>query len=132
MAESENTKEVVNQLAVQAAMVVMTVLRDTEAGSQLTTMMSHREPQRHKHSGPVLVKPLFNCYMQDRYIELMNFEMEVLNFLETKAYGLFEEENVPVIKNCLSMESLQLIQTFTQEVKEKCRTTKGLLTVLCS
>ena len=67
-----------------------------------------------RHSGQVLVKPAFNWGAQDRYIELMNFEMEVSNILETKVYELSEEEKVPVIKNWLSIKGLQLIQTFIQ------------------
>ena len=57
--------------------------------------------------------------------------MEVLNILETKLYGLSGEENIPMIKK-LGWEALKLIQTFTQEGKEKCRNTKGFLKVLCS
>ena len=41
VAESKNIKEVVNQVAVLAAMVVMMVLRGAEAESQLTTVVSH-------------------------------------------------------------------------------------------
>ena len=57
----------------------------------------------------------------------MNFEMEVSNILETKVYKLSEEEKTPMIKNWLDQKDL--LQN-TQE--EKCRTAKGLFTVLCS
>ena len=60
--------------------------------------MSHRKPQRPRHRGPGLVKPAFNWGAQDRYIDLMNSEMEVSNILETKAYELSEEEKAPVIR----------------------------------
>ena len=43
MAESESIKEAVNQVAIQAAITVMMVLKDTEAEPQLTTMVSHIE-----------------------------------------------------------------------------------------
>ena len=43
MVESESIKEVINQGAVQVAMVVMMALRDTEVGFQLTTAVSYRE-----------------------------------------------------------------------------------------
>ena len=49
----------------------------------------------------------------DRYVELINFEMEVNNILETKAYEMTDEEKVSVIINLLGQEGLQLIQTFT-------------------
>ena len=68
--------------------------------------------------------------MQDRYAELLNFEMKFTYILETKAYALTDEENVPVIKNWLGWEGLQLIKTFTYERKEKCRVHKGLLSLL--
>ena len=43
----------------------------------------------------------------------------------------FEEEKVLVINTWLGQEGLQLKQTSTQKEKEKCRTAKGLFTVLC-
>ena len=47
--------------------------------------------------------------MQDRDTKLLNFEMEVMNILHTKAYELSAEEEVPVIKNWLGWEGHQLI-----------------------
>ena len=121
-----------NQVAVQAAMVVMMALRDMEAGPWPTTMVSHKELQREWQNGPVLVKLLCNWVAQDRYVKLMNLKMEISTILETKAYELSEEEKDPVIKNWFVQEGLQLIQMFTQEEKEKCTTAKDLLAVLCS
>ena len=80
--------------------------------------MNHTEPHRHRHSGQALIKLAFNCSMKDRYTYLRNFEMEVINVLETKAYVLLEEERVPVLKNGLGQKGLLLIQMFTQEEKE--------------
>ena len=54
----------------------------------------------------------------NRYVDLLRFEMEVTNILETKAYELAEEENVSAMKNWLWWEVLQLIKTFTNEDKE--------------
>ena len=79
--------------------MTMMELRDSEVGSQLTSSMSHGKPERQLHTGPILVKPAFNWDTQDMYMKLMNFKMEVLNILETKACKLYEEEKVPVIKN---------------------------------
>ena len=45
-AESEGIMEIVNQVAIQAATLVMMALRDVEAGPWVTTVASHREPQR--------------------------------------------------------------------------------------
>ena len=55
MAELDSIKEVVNHAAMQAATAVMMALRDAKAGSWPTTAVSHREPQKQRHSGTVLV-----------------------------------------------------------------------------
>ena len=57
--------------------------------------------------------------------------MEVPSIFETKAYELTDEEKAQVIKNWLVREGLQLIKTFTNEEKEKCKTAKGLISMLC-
>ena len=62
----------------------------------------------------------------------MNLEMEVTNILEMKAYELTYDENFPVIKILLGREGLQLIKTFMDEGKEKCKTVKGLFLILSS
>ena len=45
MADSENIKEVVNQVVMQAEMTVIMALRDVEAGPQLITDVSHSRAQ---------------------------------------------------------------------------------------
>ena len=69
----------------------------------------------------------FNCNDQDKYVELFNSEMKVTNILLTKTYEVTEEEKVPIIKNGLGREGLQLIQTFRNAEKEACKTVNGLL-----
>ena len=49
-------------------MAVMMALSDVEAEPLLNTAVSHREPQRERHSGQVLEKPALNLGTQDRYI----------------------------------------------------------------
>ena len=64
----------------------------------------HSKPKRateKKHSGPALEKPLFNWNVHDRYVKLMNFEMEVTNILEMKVYELTDGGKIPVIRNLL-------------------------------
>ena len=73
-------------------------LREAKAGPWLTTMGHHREPQRQRDSGPLLVKPALNWGTWDRYIKLMNLEMEVSNILETNVYKLSEKEKEMLIK----------------------------------
>ena len=129
MAISEGIKEMVNQAAIQTATAVMMAFGDTNTRPQTTPTVSHKELQRQGHGGPVLEKPLFNWDAQDRYNELINFEMEVTDILEMRTYELTGAEKVPVIKDWLGQEDLQLIKTFTHDEKEKCRTAKGLLLV---
>ena len=44
-------------------------------------------------------KSLIQLGCSGNYVKLMNFEMEVMNILETSVYELTDEEKVPVIKN---------------------------------
>ena len=53
----------------------------------------------------MLSQPASNWEAPDRYVELLNFEMEVANVLQAKAYDL-EEDKVPGIKNWLVREGL--------------------------
>ena len=51
--------------------------------------------------------------------------MEVTNILQTKTYEITGEKEVPIIKDWLGREGLQLIKTFTNFEKEACKTVKG-------
>ena len=78
MADSE-IKRVVNQAALQAATVVIMVFRDIDTGLQLAKMQNQWETQRQRHGGLIQ-------NVQDSYVKLLNFELEVTNMLETRAY----------------------------------------------
>ena len=67
--------------------------------------------------------------MQGGDVKVMGFEMEITDILEMKAYELTIEEKVPVIKHWLRQDGLQLIKTFTQKTKWKCRTAKGVFLI---
>ena len=56
--------------------------------------------------------------MQDRYVELLHFQLEVMILLETRAYETNDEERIPVIKIWLGWEGLLLMETSTQEEKK--------------
>ena len=45
-------------------------------------------------------------------------------------YELTIEDKVPIIKNWLGREGLQLINTFTNSDKETCKTAEGLISLL--
>ena len=99
MAESEGIQDIVKQAAVQAVKAVVMALREADAGTQLANTAVPRESQRKRHDRLALEKPLFNWNAQDRYVDILNFEVKVKNILEIKAYKLSEEEKVPTIKN---------------------------------
>ena len=83
MAELEGIMEIVNQVAIQAAMAVTLALRN-RCGIPTN---HHRKPQINRHDVPILVTPAFNWDIQDRYAELVNFELEV-TFWKLRAYKL--------------------------------------------
>ena len=86
MAESDSMKEVINHAAVWAATTIMMALR--EAKPQLTTTVSHTQPQAQRHGGPEPMKPTFNWRVQDRYVQFgVDFSYCWLN-LEEQLYSL--------------------------------------------
>ena len=103
----------------QAVTAVMMALRDTDETSCPATTATLTEPQRQKHGRQALERPLFNWNAQDRFIELLNIELEVMNILERNTYDLTDEEKVPVIKSWLGREGMWLIKTFTKEEKNR-------------
>ena len=106
MVESEDIQAIVNQVAVKAVTAVMVALRDTDAGPRTATnTASLRELPRQRHGTPALEKPSFNWNTHDRYIELLNFEKEVMNILEAKHMKLIKKKT-PVITNWLGREGL--------------------------
>ena len=56
--------------------------------------------------------------MPERCVKLLNFQLEVTNILETRAYEINAEERIPVIKNWLSQEGLLFMESIMQEEKE--------------
>ena len=119
----KSIKEIVKQVAVQAPTPVMVTFRDSHNAKQWIN-------QRQRNGGLVLEKLRFNWDMPDRYVELLNFQLEVMNILETRAYEINNEERMPVIRDWLGLKGMLLTETFTQEKKEKCKTTKRLSSVL--
>ena len=93
MGESEGIQEVVNQAAIQVATVVMMTLRGVAAGPYLAQAANLREPQQQRHGRLALIKPSFDWNVQDRYIELLNFKVEIMSIVEMKTYGLSEDRS---------------------------------------
>ena len=78
MIETEGIQNVVNQAAIQAATAVMMTMRGPDVGPLLVPSANLREPQWWRHGRPALEKPLFNWNAQDKYMEFVKFEMEVM------------------------------------------------------
>ena len=64
------------------------------------------------HSTLALEISSFNWNAKDRYTELLHFGTQVMNIIETKAYELTNEENLPLIKNWLDREGIQILLLF--------------------
>ena len=123
-------KRIVNQKAVQTATAVMMTFRDTETGPSLTTTQNQWKNQRWGNRRLVMEKLRFNWDMPDRHVQLLNFQLEVTDILETKVYEINDDERIPVIKNWLGSEGLLIMKAFMQEEMEKYNTIKGLFLVL--
>ena len=63
--------------------------------------------------------PQCNWDAQNMYMKLLNFKLKVTPIIETRAHEINDEEKVPVVKTWLGSESVLLIETFSQEEKEK-------------
>ena len=70
----------------------------------------------------ILVKqPSFDWNSGEKYVELINIEMEVTDILHTKTYELTHEVKVIIIKNWLGRD-VQLIKAFMSAEKETRKT----------
>ena len=77
-------------------------------------------------AGPMMGQLVLNWKAPDRYVELLNFEMEIANVLQAELYDLSEEGKVPIIKNWLCREG-QFIQTLTNAKKRHAKAQQGCL-----
>ena len=78
----------------------------------------------------MLSQPAFKWKAPYRYVELLNFEIEVANVLQAEPYDLSEERKVCIIKNWLGKEGLQFIKTLNNTEKEEWKSATELLNVL--
>ena len=102
-------------MAIQTATTTVMLLREPGARSRSSTnTASLREVHRKRHGRPALKQPPF---------------MEVTNILKTKMYNLTDEEQVPIIKDWLGREGLQLIKTFMNPKKETCQRARDLFSM---
>ena len=118
MTDFEGIKEIVNQVDVQAEMAVMMVFRDRDTGSWLATTKTSERHKGRDMNDLIQEKPKFYWDAQDRYVKLLNVELEVTNILETRAYKIGDEEKVSFIINWLDWECLLLIKNHTRRKRE--------------
>ena len=76
------------------------VMASREADARTRSGASTTSPKGHKqrHCRPTLNQPSFNWNVTEKYVELLNCEMEATNILQTKTYELAEEEKTPMTK----------------------------------
>ena len=96
-------------------------------GTRIRHKCSQPKEGAQRHGGSALKQQSFKWNASEDGVEVLNFKMEVTNILQMKMYELTEEEKVPIIKNWLGREGLQLIKTFTNET---CKTARGLFSTL--
>ena len=88
LAESAGIHTIVNQVAIQAAMAVIMTLSEADVGPRSSATTARlREMHRERAGGPALKLPLFTWNVKDKYVELLNFEMEVTDILQTEYVG---------------------------------------------
>ena len=90
------------QVVIQAATVIVRAMREADPPTEPHTRRSSpEEPQGPRQAGLMLHQPTFDWKAPDRYVELLNFEMEVANVIQVKLYDLNDKGKVPIIKNWL-------------------------------
>ena len=68
-----------------AATAVVMILREVDAGLRSGASIANlREMHRERYGRSALKQPSSNWNVTDKYVELLNFEMEVTNILQTK------------------------------------------------
>ena len=95
------------------------VLREVDVGPTSSASMANAgEGYRHRHGRPSLRFKCFKQNIPDKCVELLSFEMEVMNILQTTIFELNHQKKVCITKNWLGREGLQLNQTFTNYEKK--------------
>ena len=104
------------------AAVAQAVAKTARAAIQALTMAEAERLQytRPKVGGPIIGQLTFNCNSIDKYAELRNFRLEVKSMLQS--YRISNVERVPIIKNLLGRQGLQLLEYLTQAEQKACNT----------
>ena len=87
---------VIMQATIQAGAVVVRTIRKADQPAKMTYQKKHpRRAAQPRQARPMLIQSAFNLKAPDRYVEILNFEMEVSDVPQTKVYDLNDEEKDP-------------------------------------
>ena len=78
--------------AIQSEVTKAAIQGDAGAISGANTV-NPREVHRQRHGGPAVKQLSFNLNAPGKYVELVNFEVEVTNILQTKMYRLTKRKS---------------------------------------
>ena len=89
MAESKTILSVVTQVVILAAMAMVMLIRESDAGpvSGMNTA-SVGEAHRQRHGWLAVKQLVYNWNAPDKYAEFLSFEIKVVNVVQTKTYEL--------------------------------------------
>ena len=121
--DQANITDTVAQIAAEAARVMV----------QAMDMASAENKQRLQNvgpeiGGPLMRQPTFNWGSIDKCADLRNFRIQAKNMFQN--YNINQSERVPIIKNWLGRQGLQLLETLTQAAEEACHDEEGLFGTL--
>ena len=113
--------ETVAKAVVEASRVAIQAMTVTAA----ETSQSTAGP---KIGRPAKKQPAFNWEADDKYNKLKTFRLEVNNVLST--YNTPQTEELTIVKNWIGRNSLQFLESLTNEEKVMCSMLEGLFETL--
>ena len=98
----------------------------TRAAIQAMTVAEAERSQNAglKLGGSILKQLTFDWNSKDKYKKLRNFILQVKNMFQNNRMS--QTKRVPIIKNLLGKQGLQLLESHTQAEQEVCNTEEGL------
>ena len=120
-------KTAIMQAAIQPATVAVRMMQEADQTNEPPMRRnSPEECHRQRQAGLTLRQPTVDWKAPDKYVELLNFKLEVANILQIKAYDLNDEEKVAIIKNgkakngCNSYRLLLTLKKIHTELQQDC------------
>ena len=112
------------------AEIVQAVAEAATEAIQARTMAEAERSQNVglKQSGHIMKQLVFDWNLTDKYAELRNFRSEVRKIFQN--YRISQAERVPIIKNWLGRQGLQLLESLPQTKQEVGNKEEGLFEML--